>query len=170
MFDSKEKRGGNFSRDQLLPFVEDLIKLWDLIDFKPKKGLYTWTNNRTGVSHISAHLDRFLVQSSFLLDKKLVSSKILPKLTSNHKPILLQLDEEENLGPVPFCFSPQWIEQDGFLVVVAKVWSTSVIGSPSYVWEQKLKATKLALKEWVKSPSNSPTALRKVVVQQLVYL
>ena len=41
MFDSKEKRGGNISRDQLLPFVEDLIKLWDLIDFKPNKGLYT---------------------------------------------------------------------------------------------------------------------------------
>ena len=73
VFDSKEKRGGNNSRYQLLPFVEDLIKLWYLIDFKPKKGLYTWTNNRTGTAHILAHLDRFLVQSSFLLDKKLVS-------------------------------------------------------------------------------------------------
>ena len=89
VFDSKEKRGGNMSRDQLLPFVEDLIKLCYLIDFKPKKGLYTWTNNRKGVSHISTHLDRFLGQSSFLLDKKLVSSKIPPKLTSDHKLILL---------------------------------------------------------------------------------
>ena len=56
------------------------------------------------------------------------------------------------------------------MVVVAKAWSTLVIRSPSYVWEQKLKATKLALKEWVKSPSNYPAALRKVVVQQLVDL
>ena len=84
VFDSKEKRGGNFSRHQLRPFVEDLIKLWNIIDFKPKKGLYTWTNNRTGTAHILACFDRFLVHSSFLLDKKLVSSKILPKLTSDH--------------------------------------------------------------------------------------
>ena len=56
------------------------------------------------------------------------------------------------------------------MVVVAKAWSTSVIAFPSYVWENKLKATKLALKEWVKSSSNSPTALRKVVVQQLADL
>ena len=69
------------------------------------------------------------------------------------------MDVEENLGPIPFCFNPQWIEHDEFLVVVAKAWSTSVIGSPSYVWEHKLKATKLALKEWVKSPSNYPAAL-----------
>ena len=56
------------------------------------------------------------------------------------------------------------------MVFVAKAWSTSVIGSPSYVWEHKLKATKLALKEWVKYLSNSLTALRKVVVQQLADL
>ena len=56
------------------------------------------------------------------------------------------------------------------MAVVDKAWSTSVFGSPSYVWEQKLKATKLALKEWVESSSNSPTTLRKMVVQQLADL
>jgi endonuclease/exonuclease/phosphatase family metal-dependent hydrolase len=67
-------------------------------------------NNRIGAAHISARLDRFLVQSTLLLNKKVVTSKILPKITSDHKPILLQLDEEEDLGPIPFKFIPQWIE------------------------------------------------------------
>jgi hypothetical protein len=107
------------------------------------------------------------VQSTLLLDKKVVTTKILPKITSDHKPILLQLDEEEDLGPIPFKFIPQWIEQEGFMEVVTKAWSTPVIGSPSFVWEQKLKATKSALKEWVKSPSNPYSAKRKEVVQQL---
>ena len=56
------------------------------------------------------------------------------------------------------------------MVVVAKAWSTSVIRSSSYVWEHKLKATKLALKDWVKYLFNFPTSLRKVAMQQLADL
>jgi hypothetical protein len=51
--------------------------------------------------------------------------------------------------------------------VVTKAWATPVTGSPSFVWEQKLKTTKSALKEWLKSPSNPYSAKRKEVVQQL---
>ena len=54
VFDPKEKRGRINNRDQMLPLVEDLIQQWDILDFKPKKGLYTWTNNKIGASHISA--------------------------------------------------------------------------------------------------------------------
>ena len=61
VFDTKEKRGSINNRDQMLPLVEDLIQQWDILDFKPRKGLYMWTNNRTGASHIVARLDRFLV-------------------------------------------------------------------------------------------------------------
>lgn len=91
VIDPKEKRGGNSGRDQMLPLVEELILDWDLLDFKLKKGLYTWTNNRARAEHIFACLDRFLAQSSLLLGKRLISLKILPKLVSDHKPILLQL-------------------------------------------------------------------------------
>eukprot|EP00253_Pinus_taeda_P027436 PITA_27436 len=101
----KEKRGGNSSRDYLLPFVEDLIQQWDLLDFIPIRGLYTRTNNRTGEEHISACLDKFLVQSSLMMNNKIINTKILPKLTSDHKPIQLLLEDEEDLGPLPFRFS-----------------------------------------------------------------
>jgi len=87
--DPKEKRGGNSGRYQMLPLVEELILHWDVLDFKPKKGLYTWTKNRVGTEHIFARLDRFLAQSFLLLGKRLNSLKILPKLASDHKPILL---------------------------------------------------------------------------------
>ena len=35
---------------------------------------------------------------------------------------------------------------------MTQAWSQFVDGSPSYVWEQKLKRTKYALKSWVKRP------------------
>jgi len=61
ILDPKEKRGGTSSRDHFLPLVENLIQQWDLMDFKPKKGLYTWTNNRIREEHISARMDRFFL-------------------------------------------------------------------------------------------------------------
>eukprot|EP00253_Pinus_taeda_P020085 PITA_20085 len=160
-FEPKEKRGGIISRDHLLPFVEDLIEQWDLLDFKTKKELYTWSNNTAQAKHISACLDRFLLQSTFLSENKIISTKIMPKLTSDHKPILLLFEEEEKLGPIPFQFSPLWIDREGFMDTVSKAWSIPVLGSTNYVWEQKLKATKTALKEWIKKPSDYSTSLRK---------
>jgi len=60
---TKEKRGGSSNRDPMLAFVEELTQQWDLLDFAPVRGLYTWSNNRSGPDHIAARLDRFLVQS-----------------------------------------------------------------------------------------------------------
>ena len=94
--------------------MDSLIHARDLLDFKPKKGRYTWTNNRVGAASIYAHLDRFLVQISLMEGKILISSKILPKLTSDHHPISFLFEEEEYLGSIPFRFSPLWIERDGF--------------------------------------------------------
>ena len=97
------------------------------------------------------HLDRFLVQSSLLVGNSLISSKILHKLTSDHHPIALIIEEEENIGPIPLRFSPRWIKKDGFWETMICAWSQLVDGSPSYVWEHKLKRLKFALKSWIKN-------------------
>lgn len=75
IMNAKEKRGGIDTRDPLLPMVEEITQTWDLLDFKPVRGIYTWSNNRTASSHISARLDRFLVQSSIMMEKKLSSQR-----------------------------------------------------------------------------------------------
>jgi hypothetical protein len=64
---------------------------WDLLDIKPISGKYTWTNKRIGPGHIAARLDRFLIQSSFLLLGLEARVHILPCSTSDHKPIKLEL-------------------------------------------------------------------------------
>ena len=139
----------------------------DLLDFSPVRGKYTWTNNRMGSNHIAAPLDRFLNQSSLLLENLLISTKILPKLSSDHEPIQLIMAPEEDLGPIPFKFSPLWIEKEGFLDTIQSSWDIPINGSPSYVWEKKLKATKKALKEWLRNLPNPPSQQRKDEVQQL---
>ena len=106
-----------------------------------------------------------MIQSSFL--GKTNSSSILPKLTSDHKPILLQFEEEEYLGPIPFRFSPLWIDREGFMNIVSQSWSQPITGPPNFVWEQKSKFTKLALNEWVKQTLKSPSSDRIEVLKNL---
>ena len=147
---AKEKAGGVYGRDPMLKWVDNFILSWELIYFKPKRGRFTWSNNIIGSTNISTRLYLFLVQSSFLVDKTIISSSILPKISPDHKLILLQIEGEEDLGPIPFSFSPSWKDKDGLMSTVTLAWETPVIGSPNYVWERKLINTKAALKNWVK--------------------
>lgn len=97
----------------------------------------------------------------------MATSKILPNLTSDHKPILLELSLDGNLGPIPFRFSPFWIQQEGFQEVVSEAWNRPVHGSPSFVWEEKIKGLKRSLKEWAKR-LKTPSAKRKESLNSLV--
>lgn len=160
----KEKMGGSSTRDSMLASMEELVQNWDLLDFPPVHGLFTWSNNCVGSNHISTRLDRFLAQSALLMNKNIVTTKIPPKLTSDHKPIQQLLEDEEDLSPIPFRFIPLWIEKVGFMETMKATWAKSFTDSSSYIWEQKLKATKHLLKEWIKKPYPNPTNQRKEAV------
>ena len=146
-----EKRGGSLVRDSMREIVDETILEWDLMDVKPSIGKYSWNNKRIGPGHIVARLDRFLVQDTFLLLGLNLSSKILPFVGSYHKPILLEMVKDKNLGPIPFKFNPMWATQPEFLKIVADSWSPPVTGSPFFIWEEKLRRLKKALNTWAKS-------------------
>ena len=86
--------------------VEELIQDWDLMDLKSKLGRYTWSNHRVGAANISSRLDQFLVYNNLIDGKTTISTKILPKLTSDHHPISLLFEKEQDLGPISFRFNP----------------------------------------------------------------
>jgi hypothetical protein len=139
---------------------------WDLEDVKPTKGRYTWSNKRVGPGHIAARLDRFLVQSSFLLLGLNTTSAILPHSVSDHKPILLEILSDKAQGPIPFRFSPAWIQDKGFLKIVTTIWNGKVKGSAFFVWEEKLRRLKTTLKTWAKGQPN-PINARQETQRQL---
>ena len=89
-------------RDPAREWVEDLIQDWDLLDIKPSRGKFTWSNKRERPGYIAARLDRFLIQSSYLLLGLNAKMNILSNSTSDHKPIKLLLSTQKNLGPIPF--------------------------------------------------------------------
>ena len=110
-----EKHGGCIVSDPAREWVEDIIREWDLIDLKLSHGKFTWSNKRTSPGHIVARLDRFLIQSSYLLLGLDAKMSILSSSTSDHKLIMLSLSSQSNLGPIPFRFCSLWIKQKDFM-------------------------------------------------------
>jgi hypothetical protein len=77
-----------------------------------------------------------------------LSQKRLPRLYSNHFPILLDCGDISR-GSRPFKFENMWLKADGFVGLVKQWWdSYSFQGTPSYVLACKLKALKQDLKKW----------------------
>jgi len=151
---ASEKRGGSIVRDPAREWAEDLMQDWDLLDIKPVTGTFTWSSKRVGPGHIAARLDRFLVQSSFLLLGLEARMRILHSSVSDHKPISLDLISTKDVGPIPFRFSSLWTKEIGFLQKIRDCWKELVKGSPFFAWEEKLRRVKLMLKGWVKTLPN----------------
>ena len=135
--------------------MEDLISDLDLFDIQPSKGKYRWSNKRIGVHHTTARLDRFLIHNPLLFHPLSISSKIVSWGILDLRPIALSLVKVENLGPIPFKFNPLWLDSPDFLPLISSNWSTWVDGTLVYIWEQKLKKTKKALKDWAKASFKS---------------
>ena len=105
--------------------------------YKTDQGALYMLNKRLDPGHIAARLDRFLVQSSYLTLGFNALAEILPHSASDHKPIRLEFKSEQGKGPIPFRFNPSWIQDQVFLKIVSNTWTSKVIGSASYVWEEK---------------------------------
>ncbi|XP_057808418.1 uncharacterized protein LOC131022891 [Salvia miltiorrhiza] len=74
----------------------------------------------------------------------------LQRSISDHCPILLST-EDVDWGPKPFRFINAWTSHGEFLQVVQKVWEEqNLSGWSFFVFKEKLKRVKLALKEWNK--------------------
>jgi hypothetical protein len=140
---------------------------WDMKDIKPTKGNYTCNNRRVGLKHISARLDHFLISNNFSLSPLDISSQIFPSTISDHKPITLSFRTPKNFGPLSFRFNQLWLENPNIPMLVAQVWTTSISGSPNFVWQSKLKAVKISLKEWVKKSYISPHQEKQERLEQL---
>ena len=143
--------------------VEPIMETSRLMDMPPSNGKYTWSNKRLGKNNIKERLDRILIQDKIATNYSNIKSRIIHNIASDHKPMVISLGNMENLGPTPFRYSPIWNESGEAKKVIAVVWTNQIIGSPSYVWESKLKALRKELKKWAKN-SQIETQKRKTEI------
>jgi len=124
----------------------DFIFEQDLMDLPLVGRPFTWSNNQEIPSW--SRLDRFFVSPNWEVKFSGSLQKRLPRLCSNHFPILLDCGGV-HWGPKPFKFENMWLKAEGFVDRVCLWWeSYRFQGSPSFIFSQKLKALKIDLKRW----------------------
>jgi len=104
------------------------IDSYNLIDPPLEGARFTWSSHEE--VPVLSHIDRFLFSIEWKDHFQGVHQVTLPKITSDHFPILLQIGEVSR-GRRPFKFENMWLEADGFGDLVKSVWDELDVISPS---------------------------------------
>lgn len=164
---ANEKRGGNFIPDPFRSQFEAIMQEHDLVDIRPKNRRYTWSNRRIGAGNIMERLDRFLISVAYMSTFSTGHSNILNVSASDHYPITLTLHSQCQLGPIPFKYCSIWNRSSAAKDVVQQAWVQHVEGSPTFIWETKLKRVRQALKNWAKNNYQELKMNKKKIKQEL---
>lgn len=100
-------------------------------------------------SNIASRIDRFLFSTE--LDDRFgcIKQSLLPKVLSDHSPLLLQCSQWGHRRSSYFKFEHMWLHTEGFLDRIKGWWNSFIIqGSPDHIFAIKLKLLKSKLKDW----------------------
>ncbi|KAL8546688.1 hypothetical protein ACS0TY_006424 [Phlomoides rotata] len=112
---------------------------------------FTWVTRRSNQGYMVAHLDRVLVNDGFLDFWHSAAATVLTRISSDHHPILLTLQETADHSIRPFRFQNMWSTHPSFLPLVLDSWRQFVTSyNPIHRVTQKLKRLKASLKNWNK--------------------
>lgn len=140
-----ERLGANQFTPAMNDFFEFIFSL-GLMDIPLEGGKFTWSNNRT--TPAMSRIDLFLFSGDWEDRYSTVIQKRLPKLLSDHFPILLECGKFLR-GKRPFRFENMWLKAEGFDEMVCGWWEAYQFdGTPSFILTRKLKDLKLDLKKW----------------------
>ena len=124
----------------------------DLIHLDTTGAPFTWSNGWRSRGHIELRLDRAFFNSSWLDYWSISNCQTLPRLVSDHNPLIFTALKWIPSGPRPFRFQSMWLLHESFMEVLSSCWkSTMVMGCPMLVILSKLRALKDCLKCWNKS-------------------
>ncbi len=141
--DPSERRGRRWC-GRLMSMFADLLNHLELIDLPLGNQRFTWSNLQSEPS--MAKLDRFLVSPDWDQLFPLSSVRALPRITSDHSPILLSTGVR--LAARRFQFEAVWLTKDDFHKLVPVWWGeVTSKGSSVLTVVAKLRHCRKRIKE-----------------------
>ncbi|XP_026451075.1 uncharacterized protein LOC113351275 [Papaver somniferum] len=107
----------------------------------------TWSNHRSGDDHVSARLDRALVNNRWISHYTNAHLQHLVHVASDHCPILLHTVPSATKHS-PFKLYKCWFKMDSCTDTIAHSWQHRFSGSPSFQFSSKLKLTRTQMQIW----------------------
>ncbi|KAJ0575090.1 putative RNA-directed DNA polymerase [Helianthus annuus] len=143
---AEERKNSYFNHTSASDF-KDFIDETELQEYCMRGSKFTFLAARDGKFKLSK-IDRVLVCHNFFNKWPRASLRALPRELSDHNPLLLTL-VEVNFGYKPFRWFNSWLEREGCREVVLKALNAcKVKGRPDWVFSNKLKCVREAVKLW----------------------
>ncbi|XP_057808979.1 uncharacterized protein LOC131023456 [Salvia miltiorrhiza] len=119
----------------------------------PTVGLkFTWSGRRFMPSHVESLLDKVFFSDLFAAGWHSVFTQVLPRVTSDHSPIILNCQLAPIVTRQFFRFFDIWTLHPNFMALVKESWSRDIDTScPIYRVMAKLKRLKKDLRVWNKN-------------------
>ncbi|XP_026417593.1 uncharacterized protein LOC113313084 [Papaver somniferum] len=127
--------------------VRNFVQQLGLIDLGYSRADTTWSNHRSEDDHVSARLDRALVNNRWINHYTNAHFQHLVPVASDHNPILLHTVPSATKHS-PFKLYKCWFKMDSCTDTIARSWKQRFSGSPSFQFSSKLKLTRTQLQIW----------------------
>ncbi|XP_020696163.1 uncharacterized protein LOC110109436 [Dendrobium catenatum] len=121
---------------------------------------FTWCNNKSGSARILEKLDICLINSSALNSIHLALVKHLPRIASDHCPILLDIFKPVEYIKRNIRYEEVWASYHGAATLVRKIWAKNCKGDPTSILNLKCKRALRALFFWSKVKHRNFSLLR----------
>ena len=120
---------------------------WCLMEINVANRKYTWSNNQN--NPIFATIDRVFASLSWDAHFPLSVVTALPRVWSNHTPLLLDTGAWRVTSPRIFLFEKWWLDHPDFKKMVIDTWNTLVPGKTAIdIWMNKSKLFRKKARGW----------------------
>ncbi|XP_073355615.1 uncharacterized protein [Aegilops tauschii subsp. strangulata] len=133
------------------------VDMWSLLEINMSGRLYTWGNNQENLS--MDKIDRIFCTTEFDAAYPLASARVLPRVGSDHTPIVWESGINLVHKSCSFKFEKWWLTRSDFKDLVEKAWASRCnSNNPVDIWQHKVRAFRKLAKGWSR---NIEAALRK---------
>ncbi|XP_026451804.1 uncharacterized protein LOC113352159 [Papaver somniferum] len=141
---SQDKYGGLHVIESTISYFNSFIHQNHLIDLGFSGPAYTWSNGRNLDALIRQRLDMVMAYPEWCISHHISGVLHLPRLASDHAPILLNTERSIPTAAPHYKFEAYWISHPDFLEKVEECWSQN----PEDTLQDKLQKLSSFLQNW----------------------
>ncbi|XP_062028531.1 uncharacterized protein LOC133744441 [Rosa rugosa] len=144
-----EKKGGAPVCRRSCEEFQAMSDVCELIHVDTHGAEFTWVRRRGLRGNVEERLDRCLANLSWMDSWDTFDCSTLPRLCSDHNPLLMSFSNAFGARQSFFRFRRMWLEHGEFHAFIKQCWdSVSMHGCPLSILQHKLRVLRKALRTW----------------------